>query len=293
MLSRLVITFLPRSKRLLISWLQSPSAVIFIYIYIFMGFPGGSAGKESACNAGDVGSIRGLGRSPGEGKGYPFQCSGLENSMDCIYSPWGRRVRQLSDFHFHVYIHGGSDGKESVSSAGDPGSISGWGRSPRGGNVNPLQCSCLEDPMDRGAWRAIVHGVAESDRTEQLTLLYVTSSRRYTPGRIWFSLQAPKSGWDFFLAPPAPLPEQRKFLRENSNLSSGEEAIHWSPQTSPHLIHAIYHHLRPPSPRKLAPSLFLLILLAGSGNFLLGKQIKSYICVHLGQQNPSHAQKIA
>ena len=50
-----------------------------------MGFPGGSAGKESACNVGDLGSIPGLGRSHGEGKGYPLQYSGLENSMDCIY----------------------------------------------------------------------------------------------------------------------------------------------------------------------------------------------------------------
>ena len=48
------------------------------------GFPCGSAGKESACNAGDLGSIPGLGRSPGEGKGYPLQYSGLENSMDSI-----------------------------------------------------------------------------------------------------------------------------------------------------------------------------------------------------------------
>ena len=48
-----------------------------------MGFPCGSAGKESACNAGDLGSIPGLGRSLGEGKGYPLQYSGLENSMDC------------------------------------------------------------------------------------------------------------------------------------------------------------------------------------------------------------------
>ena len=44
----------------------------------------GSAGKESACNVGDLGSIPGLGRSRGEGKGYPLQYSGLENSMDCI-----------------------------------------------------------------------------------------------------------------------------------------------------------------------------------------------------------------
>ena len=49
-----------------------------------MGFPCGSAGKESACNVGDLGSIPGLRRSPGEGIGYPLQYSDLENSMDCI-----------------------------------------------------------------------------------------------------------------------------------------------------------------------------------------------------------------
>ena len=49
-----------------------------------MGFPGGPDGKESACNARDLGSIPGLGRSPGEGNGYPLQYSGLENSKDCI-----------------------------------------------------------------------------------------------------------------------------------------------------------------------------------------------------------------
>ena len=48
------------------------------------GFPGGSAGNESACNVGGLGLIPGLGRSPGEENGYPFQYSGLENSMDCI-----------------------------------------------------------------------------------------------------------------------------------------------------------------------------------------------------------------
>ena len=51
---------------------------------VFLGFPGGSAGKESACHVGDLGSIPGLGRSPGEGKGYLLQYSGLENSMDFI-----------------------------------------------------------------------------------------------------------------------------------------------------------------------------------------------------------------
>ena len=49
-----------------------------------MGFPFGSAGKESACNAGYLGSIPGLGRSPGEENGDPLEYSGLENSMDCI-----------------------------------------------------------------------------------------------------------------------------------------------------------------------------------------------------------------
>ena len=48
-----------------------------------MGFPGGSDGTESICNAGNLGLIPGIGRSPGEGKGYPLQYSGLENSMDC------------------------------------------------------------------------------------------------------------------------------------------------------------------------------------------------------------------
>ena len=66
----------------------------------FLGFPGGSAGKESACNAGDLGLIPGLGRSPEEGKGYPLQYSGLENSMDCIVHGVAKSWTQLSDFHF-------------------------------------------------------------------------------------------------------------------------------------------------------------------------------------------------
>ena len=56
----------------------------YLDLKLILGFPGGSAGKESSRNAGDLGSIRGLGRSPGEGKGYLLQYSGLENSMDCI-----------------------------------------------------------------------------------------------------------------------------------------------------------------------------------------------------------------
>ena len=55
---------------------------------------------------------------------------------------------------------GSSTGKESTCKEGDPGSIPGLGRSPGEGNVSTLQYSCLENPMDRGSWRAIVHGVA-------------------------------------------------------------------------------------------------------------------------------------
>ena len=64
---------------------------------------------------------------------------------------------------------GGADGKESTCRVGDPGSVPGSGRSSRGRHGNPLQYSCLENPMDGGAWRATFHGVTESDTTEQLT----------------------------------------------------------------------------------------------------------------------------
>ena len=70
-----------------------------------MGFPCGSAGKESAYNAGDLGSMPGLGRSPGEGKGYPLQYSGLENSMDCIVHGVAKSWTRLDDFHFHNDVH--------------------------------------------------------------------------------------------------------------------------------------------------------------------------------------------
>ena len=56
---------------------------------VFLGFPCGSAGKESTCNAGDLGSISGLGRSPGEEKGYSLLYSGRDNAMD--FSPWGHK----------------------------------------------------------------------------------------------------------------------------------------------------------------------------------------------------------
>ena len=68
---------------------------------VFLGFPSGSASNESACNLADLGLIPGLGRSLGEGKGYQLQCSGLENSMDCIVHGVTKSQTQLSDFHFY------------------------------------------------------------------------------------------------------------------------------------------------------------------------------------------------
>ena len=70
-----------------------------------MGFPCGTAGKESACHAEDLGLIPGLGGSPGEGKGCPLQYSGLENSRDCIVHGVAKRWTQLSDFHYSLFIN--------------------------------------------------------------------------------------------------------------------------------------------------------------------------------------------
>ena len=74
---------------------------------VFLGFIGGSAGKDSACNAADLGSIPGLGRSLGEGKSYPLQYSGLENSMDYIVHGVAKSQIQLRDFHFKHFHRGG------------------------------------------------------------------------------------------------------------------------------------------------------------------------------------------
>ena len=90
---------------------------------------------------------------------------------------------------------GGSDGKDSACNAGDPGSIPRLGRPLGDGNGNPSQYSCLENSMDRGAWRAIVHGVSGLDPTEQLT-----PTHTHTPTLI----TGPGGGveWGFGTSPP-------------------------------------------------------------------------------------------
>ena len=141
-------------------WVSITSALSCI-----QGFPCGSAGKESTCNAGYLGSVPGLGRSPGEGKGYPLQYSGLENSMDrgvwqATVHGFAKSLIRLS-FHFHIHsfqvFPGSSDGKGSACNERNVGSIPQLGRSPGEGKGYPLQYSGLESSMD-----CRVHGVAKS-----------------------------------------------------------------------------------------------------------------------------------
>ena len=86
------------------------------------------------------------------------------------YSPWGLKELDMTEqllLYFYNYtvmrgFPGGSNGKESACNVGELGLIPGLGRSPGGGNGNPFQYYCLGNPMDRGAWRAMVHGVSKS-----------------------------------------------------------------------------------------------------------------------------------
>ena len=131
---------------------------------VFLGSPCGSAGKESTCNAGDLSLIPELGRSPGEGKGYPLQQSGLENSTDCIVNgvakSWdtteplslslsGGTERKGEEHRVGIRagFPGGSAGKESTCNAGDLGLITGLRRSPGEGKSYPLPYSGLENSM--------------------------------------------------------------------------------------------------------------------------------------------------
>ena len=80
------------------------SLVLITDTFLAVGLLFGSAGKDFACNVGDLGSTPGLGSSLGEEKGYPLQYSGLENSMDCIVHGVTKSWTRLSNFHFVILI---------------------------------------------------------------------------------------------------------------------------------------------------------------------------------------------
>ena len=82
-------------------WTGSREMALRWFKHIPSSFTGGSAGKESACSAGDLGLIPGLGGPPGEGKGSPLQCAGLENSMECTVHGVAKSWTGLSNFHLH------------------------------------------------------------------------------------------------------------------------------------------------------------------------------------------------
>ena len=132
----------------------------------YQGFPGGSVGKESTCNVGDLGSIPGLGRSPGKENGYPLQYSGLENSG---LGP-NSQIR-LSDFHFHQTSETSFPVKESTCNAGDPGSIPGSRRSPGNGIDYPLQYSSafLMEKNPPAMWETCDRSLGWEDHLEEGT----------------------------------------------------------------------------------------------------------------------------
>ena len=84
----------------------------------------------------------------------------------------------ISEYNLRKGFSGSLDSKESACSAGDPDSIPGSGRSPEEENGNPFQYSCLENPMDRGAWWAIVHGVTKSSHLPSQLVVSVFKTER-------------------------------------------------------------------------------------------------------------------
>ena len=143
--------------------------ILVVPKWVFKGFPGGSAGKEFACNPGDLGLIPGLGRSPEEGNGWLPTPVFWPGEFHGQYSPWGRKesdtTSQLS--HTHPDESSGASQVAQVvknlpANAGDTGLIPRLGRFPGEESGSPIQYSCLGNPVDRGAWRTAVPGVTKS-----------------------------------------------------------------------------------------------------------------------------------
>ena len=134
---------------------------------VCIGLPGGASGKESACQCR---RHRSCGFNPWARKipwrrkcqptlvFLPGESHGQRSLVG--YSPWGHKESDTTEWLTHTTC--GSDGKASAYNAGDLGSSPGLGSSPAEGNGTLLQYSCLENPIDRGAWWATVHRVAKS-----------------------------------------------------------------------------------------------------------------------------------
>ena len=137
-----------------------------------LGLPCGSAGKESACNEGDLGLIPGLGRSRGQGNGYPLWCSSLKSSIDCIVHGVTKSQTWLSNFHLHPLQYFWASlvahlVKNPDACNGNLGLILGLGRSPGEGNSYQFHYSGLENPHGQRSQAGYSPwGPKESDRTE-------------------------------------------------------------------------------------------------------------------------------
>ena len=122
-------------------------------------FPCGSAGRESACNVGNLGSIPGLGRSPGEGKGYLFQYSGLENSMDCIVHRVTKSRTRLRDFHSHFALRQCHHLSATAAAA-----------------AKSLQsCPTLCDPIDSSPPGSAIPGILQARTLEWVAISFSTA----------------------------------------------------------------------------------------------------------------------